>query len=298
MCENRENLCEPVINANPTIVKREWRDEVYLADSCKERFLTTTDIPEFVDEGIFMAGIAELVDGYHVERFGLGVHSLLFTLEGRGLLTTSAGVEVIEPNSLVILPATTSFRFELDGEKNDWKMNWVLLLPTPKWRKIADLGQTILPYHRCEQVASLFNLIHYEIDGRPSFRRLLVSEVNAILTGVESKLPPTVSRVYALFNQVESQLHLPWSVKDMASRCFISEEQFNRITKRLYNMSPRARLIHLRMEKATVLLEYREWTVAMIALRLGYRDPYNFTHRFKKHFGCSPTTYRKNPQAR
>lgn len=33
-------------------------------------------------------------------------------------------------------------------------------------------------------------------------------------------------------------------------------------------MSSRARLIHLRMEKATDLLQYREWTISMIVLRL------------------------------
>ncbi|MDW1982431.1 helix-turn-helix domain-containing protein, partial [Vibrio sp. Vb0304] len=48
-----------------------------------------------------------------------------------------------------------------------------------------------------------------------------------------------------------------------------------------------------RMHKAADLLQYRAWSIAMIANRLGYRDPYNFTHRFKKFYGISPTRYRK-----
>ena len=292
MCKNRENLCESVISKMRP--KSEWHEEVYLATACKERFLTASDIPELRQEEIFMAGMAELIDGYYVERYGVAVHTLIFTLEGSGILTTAERVELIEPYTLLIIPAHTPFRFELNSVENYWKMVWLLPQATDKWKRLETLGQTIRPYHQCEQIWSLANLIHCEINGRSAFRRLLVSELNLILTGVESKSIRSVSRVHTLFNEVESQLHLPWTVKEMASRCFISEEQLNRIAKNLYAMSPRARLIHLRMEKAADLLQYREWTISMIALRLGYKDPYNFTHRFRKHFGCSPTHYRKN----
>lgn len=117
-----------------------------------------------------------------------------------------------------------------------------------------------------------------------------------MLLVIEPTISTSLSRVQTLFNEVESQLHLPWSVADMASRCFISEEQFNRLTKQLFGVSPRTRLIQLRMEKAADLLRYKEWTITMISHRLGYKDPYNFTHRFKKYFGISPTHFRKNHQ--
>lgn len=292
MCKNRENLCKSVISKMKP--KTQWHEEVYLADACKERFLTTSDIPELSHEQIFMAGLAELSDGYHVERHGVAVHTLIFTLAGSGILTTADRVELIEPYTLLVIPAHTPFCFELNRVDNYWKMVWLLPQATDKWRHFAESGQIILPYHQCEQIWSLLNLIHCEIEGRTAFRRLLVSELNLILSGVESKSTRSVSRVHTLFNEVESQLHLSWTVKGMAARCFISEEQLNRISKALYNMSPRARVIYLRMEKAADLLQYREWTITMIAQRLGYKDPYNFSHRFTKYFGCSPSRYRKN----
>ncbi|WP_019612833.1 AraC family transcriptional regulator [Psychromonas ossibalaenae] len=292
MCKNRQNLCKSVISKIKP--KSQWQEDVYLADACKERFLTTSDIPELHQEQIFMAGMAELADGYHVERCGVAIHTLIFTLEGSGILTTAERVELIEPYTLLVIPAHMPFRFELNPVDNYWKMVWLLPQVSEKWKQFAELGQTILPYHQCEQIWSLLNLIHCEINGRTAFRRLLVSELNLKLTGVESKSTSSVSRVHTLFNEVQSQLHLPWTVKEMASQCFISEEQLNRISKNLYAMSPRTRLIHLRMEKAADLLQYREWTISMIAQRLGYKDPYNFTHRFRKYFGCSPSRYRKN----
>ncbi|MEF1248636.1 AraC family transcriptional regulator [Vibrio owensii] len=291
MCEKPQNLCKSVIEQ--FAIKTEWHDDVHLAPACKERFLTLTEIPEWKRADIFMAGLAELRDGYHVERDKVGVHTLLFTIEGGGVLITPDFVKEIEPYTLTILPVDTCFRFEMNSSKGLWKMVWLLPQNTEAWQHLSDLGQTVVPFRGSEQVWSLMTLLYNEIGGRTGFRQLLISEVQRLVKSVETPISTSLSRVQTLFNEVEGQLHLPWTIAEMAKQCFISEEQFNRLSKQLFNMSPRSKLIELRMHKAVDLLQYPAWSVAMIANRLGYRDPYNFTHRFKKFYGTSPTRYRK-----
>lgn len=291
MCEKPQNLCKSVIEQ--FAIKTEWHDDVHLAPACKERFLTLTEIPEWKRADIFMAGLAELRDGYHVERDKVGVHTLLFTIEGGGVLITPDFVKEIEPYTLTILPVDTCFRFEMNPSKGLWKMVWLLPQNTEAWQHLSDLGQTVVPFRGSEQVWSLMTLLYNEIGGRTGFRQLLISEVQRLVKSVETPISTSLSRVQTLFNEVEGQLHLPWTIAEMAKQCFISEEQFNRLSKQLFNMSPRSKLIELRMHKAVDLLQYPAWSVAMIANRLGYRDPYNFTHRFKKFYGTSPTRYRK-----
>ncbi|NOI70361.1 helix-turn-helix transcriptional regulator [Vibrio owensii] len=291
MCEKPQNLCESVIEQ--FAIKTEWHDDVHLAPACKERFLTLTEIPEWKRADIFMAGLAELRDGYHVERDKVGVHTLLFTIEGGGVLITPDFVKEIEPYTLTILPVDTCFRFEMNPSKGIWKMVWLLPQNTEAWQHLSDLGQTVVPFRGSEQVWSLMTLLYNEIGGRTGFRQLLISEVQRLVKSVETPISTSLSRVQTLFNEVEGQLHLPWTIAEMAKQCFTSEEQFNRLSKQLFNMSPRSKLIELRMHKAADLLQYPAWSVVMIANRLGYRDPYNFTHRFKKFYGTSPTRYRK-----
>jgi AraC-like DNA-binding protein len=291
MFKNRENLCESVIGQFCT--KSSWQDEVYLSEHCEERFLSSNDIPEFAGQEIFMAGLANLEDGYHVERQGVDVHTLLFTLEGGGILVTEDFVAAIEPYSLVVLPANSSYRFELNPQYNHWRMAWFLPKNTDRWGVLNETGQKVLPYHSCEHMWALLTLLYQEIGGRSSYRKLLVSEVCRILTGFESQTSGTQVQFQALFNLIESQLHLPWTVKEMAKRTFISEEQFARISKQIYGQSPRSRLIKLRMDKACDLLRNNDWSITMIAERLGYKDPFNFTHRFTKEIGESPSRYRK-----
>lgn len=291
MFKNRQNLCKSVIERYDS--KTEWIDEVYLSDECEERFLSSSDIPEFVSEDIFMAGMANLVEGYHVERRGIDVHTILFTIEGGGVLVTEEFVAPIEPYSIVVLPAHTPYRFEINPQYQHWRMIWFLPKATPRWQSMSDLGQKVFSFHGCEKIWALMTLLYHEIDGRASYRKLLVGEVCKMVTGFEPQSTDSTIRVQALFSQIESQLHLPWTVKMMAQKTFLSEEQLARICKQLYGTSPRARLISLRMEKACDLLRNNDWTISMIAERLGYKDPFNFTHRFTKHVGSSPSRYRK-----
>lgn len=275
------------------LLNRHWQDEVYLADACMERFIVSSEIPELLVEEVSMAGLGEFSQGYSVERRDPEIHTILFTLDGGGCLTTRYGVQEISPNSVTVLPQGMPFRFEL-GDKPYWKMAWILLPPVPKWQQVEGSLQRVEPTHLSESVWSLLNLIHQEVQGRATFRQLLLSELTRIMLGSTDVHPSNASmRVQSVFNLVEAQLHLPWTVKDMAKRSFLSEEQLNRISKQLYDQSPSQRLIRLRMEKALDLLHHRDWSITMIAHRLGYPDPYNFTHRFRKVYGCSPREYRK-----
>ncbi len=52
MFKKQQNLCKSVIdNMKP---KSTWQDDVFLAEQCKERFLTVEDIPEMRSCGVYM----------------------------------------------------------------------------------------------------------------------------------------------------------------------------------------------------------------------------------------------------
>ena len=66
MFKKQQNLCESAIESMKP--KSTWHDDVFLAEQCKERFLTVEDIPEMKSFGVYMGGMAKLYDGYWVER--------------------------------------------------------------------------------------------------------------------------------------------------------------------------------------------------------------------------------------
>lgn len=57
-------------------------------------------------------------------------------------------------------------------------------------------------------------------------------------------------------------------------------------------MSPMDYFIHLKLQKACLLLYTDDIKVKDIALLVGYDDPYYFSRLFKKYQGLSPDQYR------
>ena len=48
------------------------------------------------------------------------------------------------------------------------------------------------------------------------------------------------------------------------------------------------------MNRACEMLVGSEQTIRIIAQKLGYTNPYHFSHRFKNIIGVSPDNYRRN----
>lgn len=291
MFQTNENLCKSVIS-DVAQLPRKWKDDVFLAPECQERFLVLSDIPEMKQFDIFMAGLAKLNNGYGVERVSPEVHTVLITLDGGGVLYTPEDIVEISVNTITFLPAGKPFRFELNDQSKPWNMVWILLNDVERWTNVRKSCRPVFNFDAAESVWSLVSLIYNEIGGRPAFRKMMLSELVKILSNVEIDVSDTQMRVLSMLNTIESQLHLDWNVADIAASVFLSTEQLNRVVKQIVGMTPRDYLIHLRMSKAADLLGNKDWSVKMIALRLGYQDPNNFTHRFRKFYGMSPRRYR------
>lgn len=86
-----------------------------------------------------------------------------------------------------------------------------------------------------------------------------------------------------------------WTVEEMARRVSLSPSRFHVVYKAQFRISPMRDLINARIDQAkALLLENREETLAVIAERLGYKNPYDFCRQFTKATGISPGAYRKN----
>jgi AraC-like DNA-binding protein len=71
-------------------------------------------------------------------------------------------------------------------------------------------------------------------------------------------------------------------------------ESFRKTFKAELGVSPRQFRVRARMDEAQrLLLTQRDLNINDISSRLGYRQVYEFSARFKAFFGCSPTDYRK-----
>lgn len=99
---------------------------------------------------------------------------------------------------------------------------------------------------------------------------------------------PLVSRVKALLG--ENLAEMP-DLESVASRCCMSARSLKRKLAE-HGVSFSELVADMRRDEANALLADGRLSIEQIALRLGYRDPANFTRAFKMWMGETPRQYR------
>jgi AraC-like DNA-binding protein len=112
------------------------------------------------------------------------------------------------------------------------------------------------------------------------------------LGGRGSGLPePYAAIVREIEAGAAQRLHLP----GLAARAGVSVQHFGRTFRALVGESPIAYQQRLRLQHAGWLLHDVERPVGEIAAEVGYRDIFQFSRAFARHFGCAPRAWRKRP---
>ena len=83
-----------------------------------------------------------------------------------------------------------------------------------------------------------------------------------------------------------------FSVETVASQVNMSVSTFRRRLLAVSGKSPKAYIQAIQMERAIQLLDDSEQPVAQIAQLCGFSETSNFSHTFKRIYGCTPTQYR------
>ena len=84
------------------------------------------------------------------------------------------------------------------------------------------------------------------------------------------------------------------TVTEIAKLLNLERSYFSTIFKKSVGISPQQYLNEFRLNKAAKLLVSQHFSVSEAAYATGYTDIVNFSRMFKKHFGMSPSEYKKN----
>ena len=92
---------------------------------------------------------------------------------------------------------------------------------------------------------------------------------------------------------IETRLHLPIRVPDIASACAVSERTLRRLWGNWSTRSLAQELRHRRVERAAQLLTLPDITIAEVGYQVGIHSPAQFSRQFKQIVGMTPMAYRK-----
>lgn len=84
------------------------------------------------------------------------------------------------------------------------------------------------------------------------------------------------------------------TVADLARVAGLSPAHFSREFRRVFGEPPHRYLITRRLERAAALLRSTDWSIARIALSIGWDSIGSFTSTFTRVHGRSPGAYRRS----
>ncbi len=126
-----------------------------------------------------------------------------------------------------------------------------------------------------------------------SYFLILITQISRAFAASENFVKNTVESFYSTIAYMEANYTLQLRLNDLARMSHLSERQFNRRFKELYNTTPGQHMIQLKLGRACILLEETDMTVSEIALECGFSDINYFSKVFKSVYNQAPTSYRK-----
>ena len=96
---------------------------------------------------------------------------------------------------------------------------------------------------------------------------------------------------------IENHLSEKIQLRDISRELGISEYHFHRIFRKGSRETLNQFITRIKMERSAIfLVVHSEITITEIAFRYGYNDSSSYNRAFRKHFGVSPTRFRKKQE--
>lgn len=245
---------------------------------------------------------SDFVTSYHRTRSAWTLH---FTV--RGAVEYSAGVPLLaRRGDFVLISPDASVHYKRHCRYDEWLHYWALFQPEPRWTELMQwparsYGMYVLSIDRDEDLLpfeSLFEqMLQLNGDTRPLLDRLLGNLLEQILIRaqdfvVAEQLPATDPRVLKASEYMLKNLRTVRLVSEVAAVCNVSESRLAHLFQQHLGMGIQEYRNCLRMQTAKRLLATTGELIAVIARRVGYDDPVQFSKFFSRSLGCSPRQFR------
>jgi AraC-like DNA-binding protein len=217
----------------------------------------------------------------------------------------------VQKGSVYIMPPNTPIKLVhyLDEEKGYFSCQWIYFnLFLDNTTDIT--GQIRLPHVLDEPLSALVGKkIRYLVDN---FEPEIKSAKDAIaVQAVMFDLLQDLSGVLEInagdsdadilapaLEYVNKNLSSFITIEELAALCNISVSYFYQRFKKTLGITPNRYILYKRHNKAAEMLMSTDDKFSVIARQTGFYDQFHFSREFSKHFGSSPSIYRKNCESK
>lgn len=243
---------------------------------------------------------------YCERKKGLPASILILCVDGEGWFRINDGpTQKLIANEALFIPADAPHVYG-SSEHAPWSIHWIHLagLESHGYATQIQKGKFKLRVddESSKRAVQLFRQC-YDIlaEGFVLNRLIYAAKISHNLLGELFFNNPAFSayqrsnRLHSIeptLNYLRQNIADRFSLTEMAQHANLSVPHFSRLFKEQTGYAPVDYFIHLKLQKASSLLNLTDMPVREIAASVGYNDPYYFSRLFKKVIGKSPTAAR------
>ncbi|EDM37153.1 transcriptional regulator [Pedobacter sp. BAL39] len=230
---------------------------------------------------------------------------LIYCIRGRGWFKINNQHFDIGPNEYIMVPSTKVHMKYGADETDPWTIYWVHFSGKDMEAFNKDFGIDL--YQGAKEI--MFNEKGLELwEAMYNNLALGYSEDNLTNTNLclyhflatflypekhtNVKIQDEKNMIKDIILYMQDNINEKLTIEQLAKRIDFSTSHFSSLFKKATGMSPLDYFIHLKMQKACIMLYTTEVKVKDIAIGLGYDDPFHFSRIFKKNMNVSPNQYR------
>lgn len=244
---------------------------------------------------------------YHYREWKKGCpdNILIYCLRGKGWYELGKKRFEVGVHEFIIIPATKDYlRYGAD-ENDPWTIYWIHFS-----------GKDMTTFNHCFKIGPqdgpqsiIFNekglqlwqtmydnlKMGYSTENLSNTNLCLYNFIATFLfpdKHVNEKKQDARDMIHETVLYMQNELHKVLTIEDMAKKNSLSLSHFSYLFRKATGMSPLDYFIHLKLQKACLLLYSTDMKVKNVAVEIGYEDPYYFSRLFKKYMNVSPDQYR------
>lgn len=268
-------------------------------DFCK--FVNYEDSDDFY---LYEVGRNKCEPNYSYEHFVKNRIIVHFVIRGKGYLHINNRRYEIHQHQAFLIPDSIRGFYQADAD-DPWEYVWFhiggpkipqilkeagLTSDHPVYtsighaKEIEELAMDILKHYKRQYycIGTLYKLCDYMIESSAAREEKVQNNSLVYIRNVIS---------YIRLKYAE-----PIKIDNIALSLGLNRSYLTRLFKEATGYSLQEYLLTYRMKMAVKLMEDESLSINQLAENVGYSDPFTFSKAFKRHFGKSPSEYRKSPQ--
>jgi AraC family transcriptional regulator of arabinose operon len=259
-----------------------------------------------------VAGYTPIFPGNRLDTFiqrerGMKGYIINITLRGAGVIHRNKETFICRPNDVVLFPPGCPHHYGREAKSDCWEHLWIYFMPRPYWidwlkwdRQWHDVGITRSSDDDfIQRLKSDFKEVIRLYSSTDRLDAILaVNCLEKILLHC-FKLQPGSNclsldpRIIAICQYLDEHLEEKITINTLAARAFLSPSRLAHLFRQETGMTIFAWREKQRMNRASLLLQHAQLTIAHIAQLVGYDDALYFSRLFNQQFGVGPREYRK-----